>query len=611
MISGYTKKDSLRYLAIIVLAIFAYFPTFSGEFILDDNALVKNNSFIKESHSLLEYFNQEDSIVDKADLSDYHSGYYRPLINLTYRLDYMLWGMNAVGFRITNLILHILCCLIIYKLINFFADKEIAFWMAILFCVHPVNTESVSFIASRNNIIVTLFIVCSFFFYVIGWERKSYLAYVVSVVLFAGAVFAKEFGLMVIPVFFLYQRLLCKQKDNLIKEIISYIPFVIISIVYLVLRNGVTNSILTPSDVTGFWTRIYFIPYIIFWNFKLIFLPHNLHFFVIPYPSNIYDLYAIISILLFLVIIAALWITRRNKLIVFSGLSFILLMFPILGIISTSSSSIIAMRWLYVPMTFMLIGIGVIIKKGLVIRRQFVTFLLVTVTIYLGIYTFTLNRGLWHDQDALIRQEALGFNNPLFFADMAEKYLTEKNYDEAEKYFRLAIEKRPSGVFSYISFSTLLTETGRPEIAISFLDKAKGLTRSHRAQGEWADSMGRAFVKMGEMEKGLQYFKKAIIYYPEEPVFWANLGGAYGMMGDYRSSIDALKKGIVVAPESVQLWTNLAMTYINLKDYKNAISALKSIPEEKTQENSEISRLLKLARDGLQGEVNNQEMLKN
>src|SRR4030043_445286 len=93
-----------KYIIITILVIIAYFPTFSGEFILDDNPLVKNNPFIRESHSIATYFSQEDGIVDIRDLSEYHSGYYRPLINMTYRLDYKLWGKDATRFSISKLI---------------------------------------------------------------------------------------------------------------------------------------------------------------------------------------------------------------------------------------------------------------------------------------------------------------------------------------------------------------------------------------------------------------------------------------------------------------------------------------------------------------------------
>jgi hypothetical protein len=58
----------------------AYWPTFTGDFVLDDNILVKNNPYIKEVHSIYSYFSREEGIVDERDLGIYHIGYYRPLI---------------------------------------------------------------------------------------------------------------------------------------------------------------------------------------------------------------------------------------------------------------------------------------------------------------------------------------------------------------------------------------------------------------------------------------------------------------------------------------------------------------------------------------------------
>ncbi len=191
------------------------------------------------------------------------------------------------------------------------------------------------------------------------------------------------------------------------------------------------------------------------------------------------------------------------------------------------------MRWLYLPMCFLLIGAGIIIKKAIIVKRNFVVSLLVIIITYFGVYTYILNRGLWHDDETLIKQEVLGFNNYLFASDIAERYFNNKQYLEAEKYFKIAIDKFPYQAFSYINLSALLTETGRPEDAVSILNKAKGLVMTHHEQGEWFNNMGTALFQMGEKEQGLKYFRKAVIYAPDESIFWANLGGAYGMIGEY------------------------------------------------------------------------------
>jgi protein O-mannosyl-transferase len=588
-----------KYITITILVVAAYFPTFSGDFILDDKALVKNNPFITESHTIAEYFNQEDGIVDKMDLGNYHSGYYRPLINMTFRLDYKLWGMNAAGFRITNVILHILCCFMLLKLFALLLDKQTAFWITIIFALHPVNTEAVSFIVSRNNIIVTFFILASFYFYIISWERKNYLSYILSLFLFSGAIFSKEFGLMVIPLLFLYQRILSRQKYELSKELISYIPFIIIAFLYLLLRKGVTDSVFTPSNIESIWSRIYFTPFIVLYNLKLILLPHELHFIDLNYPANIFNWQSNVSFLLFLSICLALWMLKKDRLLTFSILAFLVCIFPTLNIIPTPCISLIGMRWLYVSMGFLLIGGGLIIEKAIIARRNIVVSLLIITITYLGGYTYILNRGLWHDDDTFMKQEVLGFSNYLFASDIAEKYFNNKQYPEAEVYFKIAIEKFPYQAFSYINLSALYIETGRPEVAVLFLNKAKPLVMTHHEQGEWYNNMGMALFKMGEKEKGLKHLRKAVIAAPDEPVFWANLGGVYGMIGDYNNSINAFKKGICISPETVELRTNLALTYINLKSYQEAISVLEGIPEKEVKENAEVLRLLRQARVGM------------
>ncbi|HJX35112.1 MAG TPA: hypothetical protein VJ373_08050, partial [Desulfatiglandales bacterium] len=175
----------LKYIIITVLVVIAYFPTFSGDFILDDNPLIKNNLFIKDLHPVSSYLIQEDGVIDRKDMGDFHTGYYRSLINLTYSIDYKLWGMNASGFRITNLVLHLFCCFILFKLIALILeDQQAGFWITLLFALHPVNTESVSWIISRNNIMVTLFILLSFYCYIIWWEKNNYIVWIASIIAF-------------------------------------------------------------------------------------------------------------------------------------------------------------------------------------------------------------------------------------------------------------------------------------------------------------------------------------------------------------------------------------------------------------------------------------------
>jgi len=554
-------------------------------FILDDNSLIKNNPYIKKIQPITSYLAQEDGITDRRDARIYHTGYYRPLVNVTYWLDYRLWGMSAPGFRTTNLILHLLTCLLLFKVLVFLTDdRQACFFATVLFALHPVNTESISLIVSRNNILVTIFAIASFYFYLKGFRNDSYADMSFSILFFVAAILTKEFGLMVLPIFFLYHRLLSKGKGNILKELISYLPFLLILIFYFMARKGVTDSLLTPSDMEHVWSRIYFSPYLILLNLKLVFFPYELHSFALSYPPTFFDWYAILSIAFFLLIATALWIARKNKLLIFSGLSFLVTIFPVLNIIPTASISLIAMRWLYFPFVFISVSVAWVIQKAIVRRKMLTTSLLCVFMCYLGVYSYILNKNLWHDEDSFFNREVKGFNNYLYAGGLAESLLDMRNYQEAEKYFRIAIKSYPNQAKNYINYSALLIETGRMNEALLFLNKAKPLTMIHSERGEWFNNLGMLDSKLGKREDAIRNFKEAVLFNPNEPQFWANLGGAYGSRGDYESSLIALKKGLEIGPDSLTVRKNLAVTYIRMKEYEKAIAVLEEVsPKERTE----------------------------
>jgi len=582
------------YFIIGLLVTLIYLPTFSGGFILDDNSLIKNNPYIKKAHSITSYLTQEDGITDRRDVGSYHTGYYRPLINLSYWIDYKLWGMKAPGFRTTNLILHILCCFLLFHILtHFINDRQAAFWATLFFALHPVNTESVSWIISRNNILVTLFVLSSFYFYIIGWERVNYAAMIFSILSFVFAIFSKEFGLMVLPILFLYQRSLSKERRSIFQELISYFPFIFIFVFYFVLRKGATSSLLTPLDMGQLWSRVYFAPYLIASNLKLIFVPHNLHSFCFSYPSTLFDWHAIVSIALVFLMVTALWIIRNNKIILFSGLSLLVLIFPVLNIIPIVSISLIAMRWLYLPMAFISIGVAWIIQKSIVRWRMLITSLLLITIFYFGMYSYVLNKELWHDEGTFFNQEVVHFKNYLYAGGLAENLLDGKRYQEAERYFRIAINNYPHEAKNYINYSALLIETGRPNDALLYLKNAKALFMSHKERGEWFNNIGMAYFNLKKNDNALKSFKKAILFSPSESQFWANLGGAYGSIGAYRNSIAVLENGLALFPDSELLRKNLGVSYYHVGEYAKAISVLEKIPLESRQKDPGITRLIK------------------
>ena len=597
------RNQILPFLVLCVLITASYLPTFSGQFILDDHPLVNKNPYIKKFQPFLSYFSQEDGVSPHGKIDDYHSGYYRPLVNLTYFLDYKLWGMRATGFRTTNLILHLMTCFLLYRVLSRYHDGIVVPLIAtLLFGIHPVNSETVSWTAARNNILVSLFSLASFYFYTSKKPDKKILSTSLSLLFFAMALFSKEFAVMLLPIFFLYNRLIINRELGRSRdEWIGYIPYVVILAFYFTMRWMVTQSVLSPGGFGSIWQRIYFVPYLIIYNLQVIFFPYGLHSFSVGYPKTLFNWQAAVGFGGMALIGLLLWQFKKEKMLLFSIFSFVAGLFPVLNIVKASAVSLISMRWLYFPMMFLIMGLCRYIQKAMRVNQLLALSALGMGIIYFGVYSYILNENLWHDEDTFFRQEVLHFNNVFYAGGLAENLLDKKRYQEAEGYFRIAINNYPYEARNYINYSALLIDASRPDDALLYLDKAKPLTMTHNERGEWFNNVGMAYSQLKEQDKALENFLKAVDSCPKEPQFWANLGGAYGSMGDYENSISVLRKGLDIASDSIQLRKNLAVTYMKMEDYEQAITTLEKIPDPERRKNRDIQGLLRKARTRLLG----------
>lgn len=591
-----TKARILLPLFLALIITIAYIPTFSGEFILDDRPLVKDNLFIREFASPVAYLSHEDG-VGSEDISSRHTGYYRPLINFLYTVDYKIWGMKPLGFRFTNLILHLVTCITLSQfLITLGAKRFSAFAVAVLFGLHPANTESVAWVSSRNNILVTLFSLISFICYVKGVAQEKRWARPVSYAAFLAALLSKEFAIMVLPILFLYNRLISKNGKAIREEIVSYSPYIVMLLFYFMMRANAVESLVTPVPSADVWRSLYFAPFLILYNMKLIILPHGLHSYIIHYPENLISWQAFAGFTLLVLLAVVLWKERDNKILVFSLLSFLAALLPILNIVHTSAVTRVSMRWLYFPMTFLLISLAFWFQRLLKVNRLLVLSGFGAVVIYFGTYSYLLNRHLWHDEDTFFRQEVLHYKNDFYLGGLAESLYKSGDLRGAERYFLKAMERFPDMVDNYLNYAALLIEEGRLDDAAAYLDTAKSFPMSACEQGKWLNNAGMVLFKRGDYHKALHHFTRAVSWCPGVEKFWANLGGSYGSTGDYRTSVSVLTKGLSLFPDSVVLRKNLGVSYYRMGEYIGAVSVLEEIPYEIREKDPHINDLMQKAR---------------
>ena len=585
----FTKSNFLSihyrsYLVLLAAITLSYLPSFSGEFLLDDRSIIENNPSIKTAQPLISYFRQEEGVISGENWEGGHTGYYRPLVSLSYRLDFLVWGMNPKGFRLTNIVLHLLICLLLFRVVLFvIGDRIAALYAACLFAVHPINTEVVSWISSRNNLLVMLFSLGCLYAFLKYDEQGNPLMLISSILFFTLAVFSKEFGLMLLPCLMIHRLLRLDTKRSNFGLFSVFLPFILIVLLYFFLRKTVIGSWITPHDSGDIFQRIYFIPYLLLWNLRLIFLPFDLHNYIIHYPSGFLHWQVITGYFCIAGLGIFAWKMRMNRRVQFAILSFLISLAPVLNIFQHSTFSLVAMSWLYFPMTFMAILIGFLIQKALKFRSSLSKVILLVLIIYLGTYSYMLNRYLWHDEEAFYSFEVYQFNNAYFYGGLAEIRANAGDRSEAEAYFKLAIEYRPDNPNNYINYSALLMETDRAAAAQHLLKKAKKLPMSKKQRVEWLNNMGTAHFKQRDYIRALDHIKQAIALDADKAYLWKNLAAAYALTGDFANAIRSIEEGLARWSHSTTLKKTQAMIYIRMEAFEEALSVLKTIPKEKWQ----------------------------
>ena len=573
----------LRITLGVIVALFAlllYAQSISFKYTLDDGTVIKENKLTKKgisaipeilTHSYWYGFNKSDDAT------------YRPASLIMLAIEYQFFDDNPHVNHLVNVILYALTCWLLFMLLcKLFTSQNLIFPFicSLLYVAHPLHTEVVDSIKSRDEILCFPFAISSALLLLRYISRNSILALVFGGICFFGSLVSKETGItffVVLPL-----MLYVFTKADLKKIIIVIAVLGAFTAGYILIRAQILQSVTTtrkllPIDNTMMATENIISQkatafYILL---KYIFL------LLVPYPlsydysfsqikiQQITDLGAIFGIFVYAAAgVFAIVNIRKKNVLAFSILYFVIILAPASNVLVIIGSTM-AERFMYAPslgfciiLTYFLIKVTKTenIKSRFSTVQQFIkgnrsifTFVFIITILY---SLQTISRSVdWRDNIAL-------FGNDVKVADksarahynwasslLLDMYPKEKNknkqndiLDRSIGEFNKAIAIFPNYADAHMNLALAYTDREYFDNAIASYETARQLYPKPTAK--LYNNLGLLYGKTGKFSQALACMDSALKIEPDFAEAHNNRGNALAGLGKYNEALPEFQKAI-------------------------------------------------------------------
>lgn len=477
-------------LFLMLAAFLVYANSLQGEFVWDDRTLFIEYGHIWRWENIGQLLTIQDNLFRYND-----TGFYRPLVNLTFLLDNWFWGLNPTGYHLTNIILHILATLLVHGIAKqIAADKVIGFLTGLFFALHPIHTEAVAWINGRNNLVSIVFYLAAFYCYLLASSRLIWRYRVMTFFFLACSIFSKEYAVTFPLVIFLHEISRIDrfaQFPAFLKKITPWwLGCLVVFIVYWGTRALVLSG---PSTLDFQWEqlpqRLLTLPQILISYFKLLIFPVNLTpYHTIDQATRIFDFGFLIpfGLICFLTVIWV-WSFRKSKLFFFA-LSWIwVTLLPVINLVPIPfAASLISERHLYLPSVGFCLLLAALVN--MMRQHQAIHFNLKTgilglmIIILAGSYAWgTVKRNrVWQTDQALWK--ATTATSPTDFrarCNLAIAYARNNRWQDALPEAEQAVRLRPELDTPHFILAVIRMRMGQNEMAEKGFERVLSINPHH------------------------------------------------------------------------------------------------------------------------------------
>lgn len=522
--------------ALALLPALLYANTLTNSFQYDDYFFILNNLYVHNLSGIGHFFSSSD-LISNVPLCGY-----RPLTMATFALNYAMGGENAMGYHFFNVVIHVLSTLLVYGLATaLMQDFKIrrsayaAVAVALLFAVHPINTQPVNYISGRSTLLAGCFSLACFLLYIYWRRTHGGLQKVVfalgSLSAYVCALLSKEEAValpVMLAAYEFFQMHGHIDKKKMWHTFLRLLPFGILTVGFLVLVIHILGIVGATEQPRGTWENLLTQAKVLFIYLRLIILPANLSIdHVVPISTSLFQPIAMISVVgLIMLLVGSLSLTRSMPIVPFGLWWFAIALVP--------TSTLIALKLvlneqrLYVPAIGVLVIVGALLgialersheikTKGL---RQTLVCSLVAVLVILSALTIQRN-AQWRTPQSL---------------------------------WSSAIARYPDSLRANTQMANIHLKAGRLEDALAAANKAVELKPDVL---EPRLALATAYSRLGMQDSALSEARAAVDLNPASADAQATLGVVYARLERYAEAEAAWRRAIELNPQNVEARENL------------------------------------------------------
>src|SRR3989449_650662 len=586
---------------LIALVTFVPFlPTLDNQFVNwdDDDNLVENPHYRGLGWTHLRWM-----------WTTSHIGHYAPLTWMTFGLDYLLWGMNPVGYHLTNLLLHAANAAVFYLLALRVLGSALpgprergnvglaasAAFAALLFAIHPLRVESVAWATERRDVLSGLFYLLTLLVYLRAGEQgeRGRSGYWASVGLFVCALLSKSMAVS-LPVVLLILDVYPLRRlggargwwgEPARRIYLEKIPFVLLALAasggaFIPQIEGRNMPSLDELSVLG----------------RLAVSAYGLRFYLwkTVFPVSLSPLYelrgqdplALPFLLSYGVVPAvtalALILRRRLPGLLAAWLAYVVILLPVLGIFQ-NGPQIAADRYTY------LAGLGwaLLASAGMLAAWRRRSFLVtgLAVVLLLGLGTLTWNQvRVWHDSEKLWSHAvAIDPRSSIGQLSLGLALARHGKLAEAVEHYEAALRLEPGYVDANCNAGAALARQGKLAEAIAHYEQALKTKPDH---ADAHSNMGAALVGQGKLAEAIEHYQQALRAKPDHADAHTNLGEALAQQGKLDEAIEHYRRALEIRPESADAHNHWGLALARqgklaeaVKHYQEAVKLRPSFSE--------------------------------